>query len=65
MDDMTALLMGKNKMAEAAKNVLKNLEEEIEKKASNCQSLKRERKEKADDCFVWFPGGRAASMQQG
>ena len=48
MDDITALLMEKNReVAEMAKKVMKKLKEEIEKKASNCQSLKMGRKERA------------------
>ena len=49
VDDITALLMGKNReVAEMAKKVMKKLKEEVEKKkASNCQSRKMGRKERA------------------
>ena len=55
VDDITALLRGKNKeVAEMAKNVIKKLKDEVEKKGSNCQSLRRERKERAR----WFVRAR-------
>ena len=41
VDDITALLIGK------AKKVMKKLEEEVQKKASNCRSPRMERKERA------------------
>ena len=66
MDDITARLLVKNKeVTEMAKKVMQKLKEEVEKKASNCLSLKMERKEEQDDCFMWLLGGPAASMQQG
>ena len=42
-------LMEKNKVvvAEMAKKVMKKLREEVEKKASNCQSRRMARKERA------------------
>ena len=47
-DDITALLMVKNReVAESAKKVIKRLREEVEKKASNYQSMRMERKERA------------------
>ena len=48
MDDITALSMEKNeKVAEMAKKVRKKLTEEVEKNASNCQSMRRGKKERA------------------
>ena len=48
VDDITALVKGKNKeVAEMAKKLMKKLKEEVEKKASSCQSLKMVRKERA------------------
>ena len=46
MDDITALLMGKNKLvAEMAKKVMKRPREEVEKKRrQNCQYMRMERK---------------------
>ena len=45
MDDITALLMEKKKeVAEMAKKTMKKLKEQVEKKASSCQSLKMVRK---------------------
>ena len=47
MDDITAPLMEKNKVvAEMAKKAMKRLREEVEKKASNCQSMRMERYER-------------------
>ena len=47
VDDFTALVMGKNKeVAEMAKKVMQRQREEVEKKASNCQHMKMERKER-------------------
>ena len=47
-DDFTALVMEKNKgVAEMAKKVIKRRREEVEKKASNCQYMKMEGKERA------------------
>ena len=60
VDDIKGPLMEKNKeVAEMTKKVMKRLRED-EKKGL----MKRERQEK-DDCIVWLPGSRAASMQQG
>ena len=48
VDDITALLVEKNKvMADMEKKVMKKLREVVEKEASNGQSLKMERKERA------------------
>ena len=48
VDDTTALLTDKNKVAaERAKKKMMKKMKEVEKKASNCRSLKRERKERA------------------
>ena len=49
MDDITALLMGKNmEVSEMARKAMKKLKEEVEKKkALNCQSPKMGRKENA------------------
>ena len=48
MDDITAQLVEKSKVvAEMAKMVMKRLKEEVEKKASNCQSMRMERKQRA------------------
>ena len=57
VDDISALLMGKNKVvAEMAKKVMKRLGEEVERTGK--------RREEQDDRFVWSSGRRAASMQQ-
>ena len=65
MDDITALVKGKNKeVTEMAKKVM--LKEEVEKKGlkSNCQSLEKWRgRNEQDDCVVWFLGERVASLQ--
>ena len=48
VNDITALLMVKNKsVTEMAKKVMKRLREEVEKRASNCQLMRMERKERA------------------
>ena len=46
VDDITALLVGKQGSAEMAKKVMKKLKVEVEKRGSNCRSLKMERKER-------------------
>ena len=67
VDDVTALLMGKNReVAEMAMKVMRGLEEEVEKKRPQVVSHgKWEGRKEKDDCVVWLLGGRAASMQQG
>ena len=48
VDDITAFLMGKNEeMAEMAKQVMQRLREEVGKNASNCQSMRMGKKERA------------------
>ena len=48
VDDITALLMVKNKVvAGMAKKVMKRLTEEVEKKGSNCHSMTMGKKERA------------------
>ena len=47
MNDITALVKGNNKEgAGMANKVMKKLKEEVEQKASNCQLLNMERKER-------------------
>ena len=48
MDDITAPVKVRNKeVAEVAKTVMKKLKKKLRRKASNCQSLKMVRKERA------------------
>ena len=47
MDDITALLMVKNKLvAEMAKKVMRKVKEEVAKRASNCRSPRWKKKGK-------------------
>ena len=47
VEDITAPLIGKNKeVAEMAKKAMKSVKRSGEKRASNCQSLRMERKER-------------------
>ena len=65
-DDITVLVQGRNnEVAEMAKKVMKKLKEEVEKKNPQVVSHPgwKGRKEH-EDCIVWFPGGRDASIQQ-
>ena len=64
VDDISALLMGKNKVvAEMAEKVMKRRREEVEEKGLKLSITGNGEKEQ-DDCVVWFLGRRAASMQQ-
>ena len=48
MDDITVLLMGKNReVAEMAKKVMKKLKKEVEKKGPKLSVTENERKERA------------------
>ena len=67
VDVITALLMEKNKfMAEMAHMVMKKRREEVEKKGLKLSVNENGKEGKEQDGWVvWFPGRRAASMQQG
>ena len=58
MDDITALLMGRNReVAEMSKKVMKQLKREVDGEGLKIVSDRRwEGREEQDDCVVWLPG---------
>ena len=66
MDDITALLMEKSKVVgEIAKKVMKRLREEVGEKGLKLSVTGKKGRKEQHDRVVWFPGRRAASMQEG
>ena len=66
MDDITALVKGRNK--DVAEMTKKGEEVERRRRAKRPQVVshgKWEGRKEQHGCVVWFPGGRAASMQHG